>query len=156
MFSLHLYGLLIAAFEKSSYSKNKLDEWLIEMKGNTSFKCWYRVFDLEKDILLLARSLMKSNLLLFYLLFSTLLLFSSHWTMCLLENNPELLREFLRQSFAKSSGPFNGMASYYAHEQHNRDVKAKNGYIDLVNKEARRFLKKLELAVSTTRNLRVH
>ena len=77
-FSLHLYGLLIAAFENSSYCKNNYYEWFIEMKGNTSFKYWYRVLDLEKDIILIVRSLRQSNLLRFYLLFRTLLLFSSH------------------------------------------------------------------------------
>ena len=39
------------------------------------------------------------------------------------------------------------MACDQAHEQNNRTVKAKNGYIDLLNKEDRGYLKKLELAL---------
>ena len=65
------------------------------------------------------------------------------------ENNHQLSTEFLRGSFVvnKSHGLFNGMAYDQAHEQNNRTVKSNNGYIDLLNKEDRGYLKKLELAL---------
>ena len=63
--SCTFYKLLRKAFEESSYSEDEFDEWLRHMKKNTSFKYWYNVLRLEKNILLLVRSLRQSNFLLF-------------------------------------------------------------------------------------------
>ena len=134
------------------------------MKKNTNFKYWHNVLELEQNILLLVRSLRQSNLLLFISTLQHLapvffILDHTHYSrwisvfiqdlLCLPEKNPTLFPEFMGGSFAvnKTVGPFSGMAFDQAHEQNNRTVKAKNGYIDLLNKEDRQFLKKLELAL---------
>ena len=132
------------------------------MEGNARFKYRYKVSELEKNILLLVRSLRQSNLLLFIASFQHLnapIMFTldhihySRWMsvfiqdlLLLPEKNHTLFTEFLRGSFVvnKSHGLFNGMAYYQAHEQNNRTVKSKNRYIDLLNKEDRGFFKKFE------------
>ena len=162
--SCTFYKLLRKAFEESSYSEDEFDEWLRHMKKNTSFKYWYNVLRLEKNILLLVRSLRQSNFLLFIstlqhlapMFFTLDRIHYSRWMsvfiqdlLCLPEKNPALFQQFMSGSFTvnRTAGPFNGMAYDQCHEQNNRTVKAKNGYIDLPNKEEITYLKKLELAL---------
>ena len=85
------------------------------MEGNPSFKYWYKVLKLEKNILLLVRSLRQSNLLLFIatLQHHAPILFTldhTHYSrrtsviirdlLLLPEKNHRLFIEFLRGCFA--------------------------------------------------------
>ena len=61
-----LYKLLLGAFEETAGSEEMFEAWLLRIEGNTSFKYWCKVLELEKNIRLLVRC---SS----YHLFSTLL-----------------------------------------------------------------------------------
>ena len=115
-------------------------------------------------IILLVRSLRQSNLLLFIaslqhlapIMFTLDHIHYSRWMSVFIQDllllpkkNHKLFTEFLSGSFVvnKSHGLFNSMAYDQAHEQNNLTVKSKNRSIDLLNKEDRGDLKKLELAL---------
>ena len=127
-----------------------------------SFIYWKGILAHQKNILLLVRSLREANFMLFIATLENLipLFFSldhthySRWLPVFVQElkmmskeNPELFQEFMDGHFAvqKSKGRFCKMAYDQCHEQNNKIIKSKSGYVDLLNKEDQNFLRNLEI-----------
>ena len=156
-----LYTLLQEAYKESS-EEICFDEWA-RTKEDPTFKYWYGILGHEKDILLLVRSIREANFTLFIaslenicpLLFSLDHVHYSRWLPVFVHDikmlkitDPELFKQFTSGFFAvmKSNSQFCKKAFDQCHEQNNKIIKSKSGYVDLLNKEDTDFLEKLELS----------
>ena len=126
------------------------------------FKYWYGILDHQVTILMLVRSFREADLILFI---STLkkivpLFFAldhthySRWLPVFIQDlevmtveNPQLFRQFREGKFSVRSSllEFSKMTYDQCHEQNNKAIKSTSGYINLVNKEDKDFLQKVEI-----------
>ena len=157
-----LYKMLQAAYSDSRTSTDILT-WA-EQQTNPMFSYWFKVMLFQFNILLFVRSLRESNM--------TLLLSSmkTDVPMCFALDHTHYARwlsVFIRDiellyiedkecfdelgkhlSVRSTDTEFSKVAYDQRHEQNNKVIKARYGYINLTNKENKTFLRKLELCSS--------
>ena len=157
-----LYKNLLHAYEQSGSTLLLLD-WASAQstEDEMMFYYWYEILQFQINILLVVHSFREANL---ELLISTLmkcveLCFSldhvhyARWLSVFLQDlqllkvEDEELYENLRNhmSVTSTKGKFSKIAYDQIHEQNNKKIKATSGTINLVNKENRFYMRKLEI-----------
>ena len=156
-----LMKLLKEAHELSD-STDPVFTWAKNHVDNPMFEYWYNILQCIKNIFLLVRSFREANIdLMTVALEGMMSLFFaldhvnySRWASVFLQDLkdmpskfPSLYKEFKRGHFVVNirGNKFSKIPMDQAQEQNNKKIKSTSGYIDLVNKEDDRFLKKLEV-----------
>ena len=162
-----LYKQLSLAYMESK-SQQDLDTWA-EMQSGTMFKYWYSVLRFQITTLMLVRSFRESNLILLLsclkeavpLCFALDHIHYSRWLSVFIQDIEELsvenssLFECLGKNLGvrTSNAEFSRIAYDQKHEMNNKAIKARNGYINLVNAKDASFLRKLEVCSAEVHDL---
>ena len=157
-----LYKMLQAAYSDSGTSTDILT-WA-EQQTNPMFSYWFKVMLFQFNILLFVRSLRESNMTLFLSSMKTAVpmcfaLDHTHYArwLSVFIRDIELLYIEYKECFDEigkhlsvrsTDTEFSKVAYDQRHEQNNKVIKVRNGYINLTNKEDKTFLRKLELCSS--------
>ena len=156
-----LYKLLDQAYQAAN-SELSLDKWA-SSQNSVMFKYWYGVLNHQIDTLMLVCSFRESNLYLLmgcceklaHLCFSldhynyahALSVFIQDLKVLSVENRTLFDDVGRNISVASTKTPFSKMPLDQCHEQNNKEIKSRSGYINLVNNENTDFLRKLEICL---------
>ena len=155
-----LYKMLKIAHEHSGTSLD-LTEWAESQCENSMFNYWYNIMLFQMNILLFVRSYRENNQMLNLssmekavpLAFALDHYHYARWLPVFIQDlkllsieDPYLFKTIGENvSVTTTDAKFSKMAFDQKHEQMNKEIKSRSGYINLANKEDKTFLRKLEL-----------
>ena len=165
MISCCLTKHLNDSFNSANVSNVSMHDWA-EAQTSSMFKYFYGVLKFELNILMVVRSFREGNI---YLLLASLkkaleLCFAldhynyARWLSVFVQdlemasvNHPDDNNVFKdisnHLSVRSTNSQFNGVAYDQKHENNNKHIKSTGGYIDLVNREDKAHMRKLEICL---------